>query len=341
MLGILALWWTLRGQSLQLLADAIGQAHGGWVLAALASVGVTLFVVTLRWRVLFGRFDAPPATSADAPDTEDIALPPAPSLRVLFAALILGQATNIALPIRIGELLKVYVASRAGHVPVSGVLATVVVERLSDMVMLAVGAMVVVLYVALPDWLVGPTRALAITGVVAAGIIAAVVAVGGRMSAWIQARVQASANKNRTMQRLFHHGAVAVGEASNLRDWRTLTAVGVLSLLILALSASTNYLLFRAFGFPLPAVAALLLLLILQVGTAPVSTPGNVGVFQYLTVLALAPYSIDSTATVAYSMVLWAVALMPKLFVGAIVLGVVMRQGVLEPGIWAKLRGRA
>ena len=331
----------MRGQSLQALADAIGLAHGGWVMAALASVGVTLFVVTLRWRVLFGRYDAPPAQAGDAAPGDELALPPPPSLRVLFAALILGQATNIALPIRIGELLKIYVASRAGHVPVSGVLATVVVERLSDMVMLAVGASVVVLYVALPDWLVGPTRALAITGVVAAGIIVAVVAVGGRISVWIQARVQASASTNRTLQRLFHHGAMAVGEASNLRDWRTLTGVGVLSLLILALSASTNYLLFRAFGFPLPAVAALLLLLILQVGTAPVSTPGNVGVFQYLTVLALAPYAIDSTAAVAYSMVLWAVALMPKLFVGAVVLGVVMRRGVLEPGIWAKLRGRA
>ena len=331
----------MRGQSLQVLSDAIGQAHTSWVLAALASVGATLFVVTLRWRVLFGRFDTSPSSSVDAPDVDDLTLPPAPSLGVLFSALIVGQATNIALPIRIGELLKIYMASRLGHVPVSGVLATVVVERLSDMVMLAVGASVLVLYVAMPDWLVGPTRALAITGVVAAAIIAVVVAVGGRISTWIQARVVASASKNRTMQRVFHHGALAVGEASNLRDWRTLTAVAILSLSILVLSASTNYLLFLAFDFPLPTVAALLLLLILQVGTAPVSTPGNVGVFQYLTVLALAIYSVDSTAALAYSMVLYAVALLPKLVVGAIVLGVVMRRGLLEPGLWGKLRGRA
>jgi uncharacterized membrane protein YbhN (UPF0104 family) len=225
-------------------------------------------------------------------------------------------------------------------VPVSGVLATVVVERLADMVMLALGAMALVLYATLPGWLAGPSRALSATGLVAGGIIIVILVAGKRISVWIRARVAASASKNRTIQRLARHGALAVEEAANLGDWRTLAMVGALSVLILACSASTNYLLFRAFDIPLPFVAALLLLLVLQVGTAPVSTPGNLGVFQYLTVLALGVYAVDGTKALAYSMVLYAVALGPKLVIGAIMFGVVTKRGLLEPGIWAKLRGR-
>ena len=48
-----------------------------------------------------------------------------------------------------------------------------------------------------------------------------------------------------------------------------------------------------AFGFKLPAIAALFLLVVLQVGNSAVSVPGNLGVFHYLTVLALAVYGID------------------------------------------------
>jgi len=343
LIGLVTLWLAFRGHGLAALGQAVGQAHAAGVWLALASVGATLFVVTVRWQVLFGRGDIPAEPTPDhqhtpRPGTGAVRL--VPSLRALFAALILGQATNIVLPIRIGELLRVYVASRAGSVPVSGVLATVVVERLADVAMLALGASVLAVYVALPDWVVGPTRALAVTGLIAVGAIAVIVLAGGRLSAFIQARVAASASRNRTIQRLAHHGALAVGEATNLRDWRTLSAVAALSVLSLVLSASTNYLLFRAFDMPLPFVAALFLLLVLAVGTAPVSTPGNLGVFQYLTVLALGAYGVDGTKALAYSMVLYAVALGPKLVIGAIVFGIVTKRGVLEPGIWAKLRGR-
>jgi glycosyltransferase 2 family protein len=334
LVGLGALWLAFRGQDFGLLAAAVSRAHAGWVWAALASVGASLAVVTIRWRILFGR-----GVAVEAPAAGPTLV--APSLWSLFAALILGQATNITLPIRVGELLRVYVASRAGRVPVSAVLATVVVERLSDMMMLALGAAVLVLYVALPDWLVGPTRALAISGAVAGGIIAVVVVAGGRISGWIQTRVAASAGKSRTMQRIAHHGAMAMDEATNLRDWRILSGTGALSVAILALSASTNYLLFRAFDIPLPFVAAVLLLLVLTVGTAPVSTPGNLGVFQYLTILALAIYGVNHTEALAYSVVLYAIALGPKLILGVVVLAIGMRQQMFEPGLWKKLRGGA
>ena len=75
-----------------------------------------------------------------------------------------------------------------------------------------------------------------------------------------------------------------------------------------------------AFGFKLPAIAALFLLVVLQVGNSAVSVPGNLGVFHYLTVLALAVYGIDRERALAYAIVLYAVALLPKIALGVLIM---------------------
>jgi hypothetical protein len=324
LLGVVALWLAFRGESFAGLVEAIRQSDVLWVIAALVSVGVSLLLVTIRWQAFFRGRDQARVV---------------PGLGNLFTGVMLGQAANIALPIRVGELLRVYVVSRAEHVAVARVLATVAVERLADTAMLAIGAGVLVLHTAFPPWLVGPTRGLAIAGLIAAGVMGMVVVAGRPLSVLMHARVTASTRSG--LARLARHGANAVEEAANLRDVRTLTAIAALSVLTLLAAATTNYLLFKAFHLELPSVAALLLLIVLQVGTAPVSTPGRLGVFQYLTVLALSVYSVDRTQAVAYSVLLYAVALLPKLLVGGVMLGFATKSGLLEPGIWAKLRGRA
>lgn len=144
LLGIVALWLAFRGESLGGLADAIRQSDVVWVVAALVSVAVSLMVVTIRWQAFFR--------------DQDKSLP-VPTLGSLFTGVMLGQAANIALPIRVGELLRVYVVSRASQIGIARVLATVAVERLADTVMLALAAGILVLQIALPDWLMGPRAA--------------------------------------------------------------------------------------------------------------------------------------------------------------------------------------
>ena len=49
--------------------------------------------------------------------------------------------------------------------------------------------------------------------------------------------------------------------------------------------------------------------------------PGNVGVFHYLTVLVLSAFSVDRQVAVGYALVLYFVALVPKIILGAYILG--------------------
>jgi uncharacterized protein (TIRG00374 family) len=321
LIGLVALWLAFRGESLDALAGAIGQADSWWTIAALVSIAVSLGCVTLRWRVLFGR----PQAGAPKPG-------------LLFNALVLGQAVNIALPIRVGELVRVLMVYRKGGQTLERTFVTVVAERLMDTGVFALAAAWLALQVTFPPSLAGPMRAVTIAGMIAAALGVMALLGGARVAALLRNRVETRARGG--LARFAGRSATVVGEVARLRDPRTLIAAAGLSVLILVLSASTNYLLFRAFHLPLPPVAALLVLMVLQVGSAPVSTPGNLGVFQYLTVLALSVYAVDHTAAAAYSVVLYLIAYGPKLVIGAWSLVQVTRDASLGPEVLAMMRGR-
>ena len=113
-------------------------------------------------------------------------------------------------------------------------------------------------------------------------------------------------------ERIWGYGDRALGGLSALRSWQANLALWALSLLVLLLSASTNYLLFLAFGLQLPVAAALFVLVVLQVGTAPPSLPGKLGVFHYLAMLALSFFAVDRSVALGYAIALYAVALLSK-----------------------------
>jgi uncharacterized membrane protein YbhN (UPF0104 family) len=83
------------------------------------------------------------------------------------------------------------------------------------------------------------------------------------------------------------------------------------------LAASTNYLLFRAFALNLSALAALVVLIALQVGTTVASVPGNLGVFQYVTVVVLVGYGVARADAVAYAWGLYGLTVLPRILGGA------------------------
>ena len=83
---------------------------------------------------------------------------------------------------------------------------------------------------------------------------------------------------------------------------------------------------FRALGLDLPVVAALLVLAVVQLGTAVPSTPGKVGVFQYLSVLALGPFGVGQGVALSYGILLHLVSYAPPIVLGG-------------AGLWVELPG--
>lgn len=292
-----ALAIVLRGIDIPLLLAALRTVHGGWVLIAFATVGFSLTASAVRWRLTF------------YPEHGRV------GWGTIFSALLIGQMLNIVLPLRTGEIGRAYAVSASRALPLPRVLSTIAIERLSDLAASGTVALVLIAAGAAPQWLIGPGRAVAIGGIVAVGaavvlalaaarVARAVTTVAGVIAPGFQPRLQ------RWLQ-------PAVDALDALRNVPIALSIWLLAMVVTALAASTNYVLFHAFDLPLSATAALVLLVALQVGNALVSVPGNLGVFHAITVLVLTRFGVDQAPAVAYALVLYAIAIVPKIVLGA------------------------
>lgn len=308
-LGLAALWLAFRGVDWGLVGGALRQVDYARVGLALLSILVTLLVVTLRWRMLF------------YPDHRER------GWFNLFGGVVVGQMLNIIVPARLGEVARAYAVGNREGLSKTRVLATVVVEKVADLGMFALSVVLLLLGMSLPAWVRGSGDALLLTGLVAVGVTLGFSFWGERGLRWLQR--QGRRLPERWGARVERYGHSALGGFSALRDRRASLFLWSLSLAILALSVGTNYLLFWAFDLRLPPIAALFLLVVLQVGDAPPSLPGKIGVFHYLTVLALSVFAVERSVALSYAFVLYAVALLPKVILGAAILSV---------GAWARRR---
>lgn len=96
-----------------------------------------------------------------------------------------------------------------------------------------------------------------------------------------------------------------------------LRLTALLTAVLPIIAATTNLLVLQSFGLPVPAIAAMVLLVVLQIGTAVVSVPGNIGVFHYFTVLTLAAWDVPRPTALATAVVLHIVSLGPKIVLAA------------------------
>ena len=295
----LTLWLTFRGIHRAELGAILTGVNYGFVLAGLASVMATVCVVTIRWRALLipggGRV----------------------RWRSAFESVVVGQMLNIVLPIRAGDFVRAYALGRIEGIAISGVMATIAIEKAADLFAQGMAMSVLVLRFSLPPNLIGSARASMAIGVLALVLGVAAIRHGEHVIGRIVRLPIVSAESRAAIAQF---GAGTIRGLSALGDARAMLTLWGLTLVTVGLSASTNYLLFKAFGLNLPVSAALLLLVVLQFGNAPVSTPGNLGVYHYLTVLVLSAFSVDRRVAVGYAVVLYVVALAPKLLVGTVII---------------------
>lgn len=306
-IGGAALWLAARGIDWSALRQAMWNAHLGFVGLALIVILATLVLQAVRWRLLF------------YPD--HCAIP----WRRLFNGVVVSQMLNIVVPARLGEVARVYSLESNERVGRVRIVSTIVVEKALDLCGVAIAVALLLATAALPAWLSDSGKAL----LTASCVVLAGFAVAAVWSDVLLRHLESATRKlpgawGRRIASLGHSTVVGLSAVGHGRI-ATLLWAATFALMILA--ATTNYLLFLALGLSLPPVAALFLLIVLQVGIVPPSLPGKLGVFNYLVVLGLSVYSIDRTIALGYSLVLYVVAFVPKVLLGA---GMLMTSGWRE-----------
>jgi uncharacterized protein (TIRG00374 family) len=288
-LGFAALYLAAREVNLRELGRVLGSVSLPLLLLAIITALLTPVVKAVRWRWLF------------YPRTLDLGLARATSL------LALGQAINLLVLGRWGELVRAYFTGEEANISKSFVFGTIAAEKLLDMVVLAVLVVALIPFVALPAWLADRVGYVVVVALVVSVVIAALL--GGR-DLWLGIaarglRILPKPAAARWEARL----AAAVDGLGALRDRRAAAAIWGWTAAAWLIAALTNLLLLAAFGLPPSVLVALFLLVVLQAGVAVPSTPGKIGVFQFLCVLALSVFKVPASVAFGYGVVLYLIVL--------------------------------
>lgn len=296
-LGFLVL--ALRDVDLRETANALRGVNVLILSAAVISYLLSTAAKAIRWQLL-------------------LAVRKAPSFSRAFSVMSVGMMMNSFLPARLGDFTRAYLIGEAESDSKVYVLGTVAVEKVADLLFLLLSLMVLLSQMALPEWLSGSARGVA--------LMLAILAPCFVLLAWqrdfILRMVERTSRFVPLAWREWLVQQIRYGLTSLdiVRYPRLLIGLFVWSLIIWILSALTNYLVFLSLNLVLPfwasLWASLLLLVVLQVGTAVPSSPGRIGVFQYLAILTLSIFSVNKDVALGYSIILYLVVYVPMVLIG-------------------------
>ena len=118
MLGLVLLWLSFKQTNITEIGEVL-QTGNYWVILPVSSVSVMVYLArVMRWQLLFG------GVQLNAPRN------------YLFASLATGYLVNFAIP-RLGEITRALVLKRSLNFPINTSLSTIILERLVDVLSLA------------------------------------------------------------------------------------------------------------------------------------------------------------------------------------------------------------
>lgn len=275
------LYFSLRGVNWARVGGTIAHADWAWVAAATLFISLALFLRSLRWRILL---------NAEAYFT----------VGTVFWATSAGYLGNNLLPARAGELVRSYLISRRSSLSTTYVLTTALSERLMDVIALVLWSSLVLLGVdPKPRWMGDLSRTMAIF----AGIGAIVVVVLPHTGALVETLLRKLPLPAKLLGRLLHFAEQILLGLRAFHDWKRLAGFIALTVVIWLSDALGTMICAHALGLEIRFPVALLLLTALGLGSALPSTPGYVGIYQFVAVNVLTPFGMSKDDAIAYILV--------------------------------------
>jgi uncharacterized protein (TIRG00374 family) len=266
-----------------------------WLLAAVAAFALGNLARSLRWRSLFIRGRRPP-------------------LRPIANAMMVGYLYNNILPARAGEAARVVVLAQRSSTPPTEIVATVLLERLYDVIG------ILVIFFAAEPWMPqvswfkdAALAALALSALIAAS--AAVLAIHGDrpvrllLSPLRRLPLLSDARIEQTVSELTHG-------LSGLRHRGTALEALLWTIAAWMLTALCAYLVSLAFHLQLSPSCGVLVAVAVGLGMIIPSPPAAVGVFEAAALIALKTYGIPHSSALPYALALHIVNFVPFVIVG-------------------------
>jgi glycosyltransferase 2 family protein len=283
------LWLAIRDADPDEVRDALSGANVWLVLLASTVFMAGYLLQSTRWR--------------------KIAAAPQVPLRRFYEMVLGGLACNNVLPVRIGEVVRAGWLSR--EAPMSGgrALGSVALDRVCDVVALAIFLVIGIQAVPTPVWL---------RNMIIGAAVLVVFIVAALVFARLYTRSRGRDRRERGRVRKIVRDTIDfLGEPVGRRRAAVWLA---LSIAAWSVGAVGVYFVARSVGVDLEPLQAVFLASALALGVAIPSSPGYIGTYQLIAVEALGLLDVDESQALAFSILMHASWFVPTTLVGGAII---------------------
>lgn len=312
---VASLYYVFRDIDFKLLINIIANANYWWVIVSIPVIILSHWMRAVRWKTFLSPIEK------------------SKSVWNLFSAVMVGYAVNNVLP-RGGELVRPYVYARRQNVSKSAVFATIIVERVIDVVYL-------LLLFALAFFLMKDQIAEAFPVLDSQNIFLYIILPVLALILLILLSLYTSFAKI-IIRIIIKPLSYSAYERANeilgkfltgfefIRTPSQYTRVLIESTMIWFLYAMPMYLMFNSFGFQdvlnLGIADAFLLLIVTGIGVSIAPTPGAIGVYHYLVVYAMTHlYTVTKEEAMAFATLVHALNMILQVIIGG---GFLLRENI-------------
>jgi len=304
LISIVFLYFALRKQNFGEIWETLQHAQYWWLIPGIAVYFIGLWVRSWRWHYLLRPLKKIPTKS-------------------MFPIVCIGYMGNNIYPARAGELIRAYVLKKHEGVPFSASLATIIVERIFDGVVM-LGFVFLNLRelsgLTADSGFIGNIQQVAIWGSV---IFFAVLAVF-ILAAMFPLKAEAVTNwfidhilPGRIRESVRGFCLRFLTGLESLRSPKDALMVLVTSTIIWLLETGKYWFVMHAFPFQVSFFALMLMNGIVNLTTTLPSAPGYVGTFDAPGIALLTAYGVPGEVATGYTLILHAALWLPVTLVGA------------------------
>jgi uncharacterized protein (TIRG00374 family) len=296
--SIVFLALALRGLDLEGFWTTVRHANYWWLVPGVAIYFGAVWARTWRWHYMLRHIKRIPVSR-------------------LFPVVVIGYMGNNVYPARAGEVLRSYVLRRKEGVPLGASLATVVLERLFDGLVMLLFVFVTLPFGPLPP---GYGTLVTIFSVIFFAALVVFLALAarpermGRVYAYLVDRFVPAGLRPR-VRGLFDKFVVGL---QSLRSPRDLALIFLSSTLIWLTETTKYWFVMQAFPFRVSFAVLMLMTAVVNLFTTLPSTPGYVGTFDAPGIAILTAYSVPKAIATGYTLVLHVALWLPITALGAL-----------------------
>lgn len=299
------LWLVLRGLDLSAFWGEVAQANYWWLLPGVGLYMVALWARAWRWHYLLRPLKAVPTAT-------------------MFPIVTIGYMGNNVYPARAGEVLRAVVLKRREGVAISASLATIIVERIFDGVVMLAFIFVNLGELARLTGGAGLGESLSIQQIALWGTLAFV----GALAVFLLAAMFPVAAEGlvvglakllpeRFRGRVVEIAARFLGGLAALRSPLDALMVFLTSVVIWLLETGKYWFVMHAFNFEVSFFALMLMNGVVNLATTIPSAPGYVGTFDAPGIAVLEAYGVPTPVATSYTFVLHVALWLPVTALGA------------------------